>query len=66
MKKGNIDSFKGLINQAFMNRPVPAGMGSGPQGVISFCNDVLRPTIPDTIVTIHDQVLKGYMVTTGT
>lgn len=49
-----------------MNRPVPAGMGSGPQGVISFCNDVLRPTIPDTIVTIHDQVLKGYMVTTGT
>ncbi|TWR26714.1 hypothetical protein FPZ42_06670 [Mucilaginibacter achroorhodeus] len=66
MKKGNIDSFNGLINQAFMNHPVPVGMGSGPQGVISFCNDVFTSGHPGIILTIHEQVLEGYMVTTGT
>lgn len=64
IEKGNIDSFNTLMDRNFVNRSAPAGMNNGPQGMIWFFNEVLRPAIPDIKVTIHDQVAEGDMVTT--
>lgn len=64
IEKGNIDSFNTLMDRNFVNRSAPAGMNNGPQGMIWFFNEVLRPAIHDIKVTIHDQVAEGDMVTT--
>jgi predicted ester cyclase len=64
IEQGNIDSLNALIDDKFLNRSAPAGMDNGPQGMIWFFNEVLRPAIPDIKVTIHDQVAEGDMVTT--
>ncbi|MEH6307062.1 ester cyclase [Olivibacter sp. CPCC 100613] len=64
IEQGNVDSFNALIDDKFVNRSAPAGMDNGPQGMICFFNEVLRPAIPDISVTIHDQVAEGEMVTT--
>jgi predicted SnoaL-like aldol condensation-catalyzing enzyme len=64
VEQGNVDSFNALMNDTFVNRSAPAGMDNGPQGMIWFFNDVLRPAIPNVKVTIHDQVAEGDMVTT--
>ena len=64
IEKGNIDIFNTLMDRNFVNRSAPAGMNNGPQGMIWFFNEVLRPAIPDIKVTIHDQVAEGDMVTT--
>lgn len=39
-------------------------MDNGPQGMIYFFNEILRPAIPDMKVIIHDQIAEGDMVTT--
>jgi predicted ester cyclase len=62
--QGNADSFNALMDENFINRSAPAGMDNGPQGMIWFFNEVLRPAIPDLKVVIHDQVAEGDMVTT--
>jgi predicted ester cyclase len=62
--QGNVASFNALMDANFVNRSAPAGMNNGPQGMIWFFNEVLRPAIPDIKVTIHDQVAEGDMVTT--
>lgn len=64
IEQGNVDSFNALIDVNFINRSAPAGMDNGPQGMIYFFNEILRPAIPDIRVTIHDQVAEGDMVTT--
>ena len=64
IEQGNDDSFNELMDNSFVNRSAPAGMDNGPQGMIRFFNDILRPAIPDIKVTIHDQVAEGDMVTT--
>ncbi|MGK9126200.1 ester cyclase [Olivibacter sp. SA151] len=64
IEQGNVNSFKALIDDKFVNRSAPAGMDNGPQGMIYFFNEVLRPAIPDVSVTIHDQVAEGEMVAT--
>ncbi|MFD0763277.1 ester cyclase [Mucilaginibacter lutimaris] len=64
IEQGNIDSFNALIDDKFVNRSAPAGMDNGPQGMIWFFNEVLRPAMPDVSVAIHDQVAEEDMVTT--
>jgi predicted ester cyclase len=64
IEQGNTDSFKVLMDPNFVNLSAPDGMDNGPQGMIGFFNDVLRPAMPDITVTIHDQVAEGDMVTT--
>jgi predicted ester cyclase len=64
IEQGNADSFNALMDVSFINRSAPAGMDNGPQGMIWFFNEILRPAIPDLNVTIHDQIAEGDMVTT--
>jgi len=64
IEQGNVDSFNALMDDRFVNRSAPAGMDNGPQGMIWFFNEVLRPAIPDINVTIHDQIAEGDIVTT--
>lgn len=62
--QGNVDSFNALMDDGFVNGSAPAGMDNGPQGMIWFFNEILRPGMPDIQVIIHDQVAEGDMVTT--
>ncbi|MES2266787.1 MAG: ester cyclase [Bacteroidota bacterium] len=64
IEQGNVDSFNALMDDRFVNRSAPAGMDNGPQGMIWFFNEILRPAMPDIKVIIHDQVAEGDMVTT--
>jgi predicted ester cyclase len=64
IEQGNVDSFNALMDNKFVNRSVPAGMDNGPQGMIWFFNEILRPAMPDIKVIIHDQVAEGDMITT--
>ena len=64
IEEGNLQSFKALMDQAFINRSAPAGMDNGPQGMINTFNNILRPAFPDLKVTIYDQVAEGDKVTT--
>lgn len=64
IEQGNVASFNALMDDKFINRSAPAGMDNGPQGMIWFFNEILRPAMPDIKVVIHDQVAEGDMVTT--
>lgn len=64
IEQGNVDSFNALMDNTFVNRSAPAGMDNGPQGMIWFFNEILRPAMPDIKVIIHDQVAEGDMITT--
>lgn len=64
IEQGNADSFNTLMDRNFVNRSAPASMDNGPQGMIWFFNEVLRPAISNLKVTIHAQVAEGDMVTT--
>ena len=64
IEHGNVDSFNTLIDKKFINHSAPTGMDNGPQGMIWFFNEILRPAIPDLTVTIHQQVAEGDLVTT--
>lgn len=62
--EGNLESFKELMDEQFINRSAPEGMDGGPAGMIYFFNEILRPAMPDVHVTIHQQVSEGDLVTT--
>ena len=62
--EGNLESFKALMDEQFVNRSASAGMNDGPAGMIYFFNEILRPAMPDVSVTIHQQVAEGDLVTT--
>jgi predicted SnoaL-like aldol condensation-catalyzing enzyme len=64
IEQGNIGSFNALIDPNFINRSAPAGMDNGPQGMIWFFNEILRPALPDITVTIHQQIAEAELVTT--
>lgn len=64
IEQGNINSFNELIDASFINHSAPAGMDTGPQGMIRFFNEVLRPAMPDLTVTIHQQIAENELVTT--
>jgi len=62
--EGNLESFSELMDERFVNRSAPEGMNNGPDGMIYFFNEILRPAMPDVRVTIHQQVVEGDLVTT--
>ncbi|WP_342088108.1 ester cyclase [Dyadobacter sp. OTU695] len=62
--EGNLESFKELMHEQFVNRSAPDGMSNGADGMLYFFNEILRPAMPDVHVTIHQQVAQGDLVTT--
>jgi predicted ester cyclase len=62
--EGNLESFKELMDEQFVNHSAPEGMSNGADGMIYFFNEILRPAMPDVHVTIHQQVVEGDLVTT--
>lgn len=61
---GNAKSFAELMDENFVNHSAPEGMDQGPNGMLYFFNDILRPALSDLKVTIHQQVEEGDLVTT--
>lgn len=57
-------SFHALMDEQFINRTAPAGMDNGPQGMLYFFNQLLRPAFSNLTVTIHQQVAEDDLVTT--
>ncbi|MBB5636145.1 putative ester cyclase [Pedobacter cryoconitis] len=64
IEQGNLESFKELMNEQFINRTAPEGADNGPQGMIYTFNQVLRPAFPNLKVIIHQQIAEGDLVTT--
>ena len=59
-----MNAFNEIIAPGMINHSAPPGASNGPEGVVYFFNQVLRPAFPDLTVTIHDQVAEGDKVTT--
>jgi predicted SnoaL-like aldol condensation-catalyzing enzyme len=59
IEKGNIQAFKNLIAPDFVNQTAPPGVPKGPEGVLYFFNEVLRPAFPDLKVEIYDMVAES-------
>ena len=64
IEDGNMESFKELMDDGFINHTITPGMDKGPEGMIYTFNNILRPAFPDLKVTIHEQVAEGELVTT--
>ena len=64
IEQGNLESFKELMNNQFINRTAPEGIDNGPGGMIYTFNQILRPAFPDLKVTIYEQLAEGDLVTT--
>ena len=64
IQQGNMESFKELIADDFLNQTAPPGVPKGPEGVVYFFNNFLKPSFPDLTVEIYDQVADGDKVTT--
>lgn len=62
--EGNSESFNALMDKNFVNQSAPAGIDRGPQGMLYFFNEILRPALSDLHVNIHQQVAEGDLVTT--
>ena len=61
---GDMKAFNEIISKDFINQTAPPGVPKGPEGVLYFFNQMLRPAFPDLKVVIHDQVASGDEVTT--
>ena len=64
IEEGNLQSFKELMDSAFINHSAPPGANKGPDGMIYTFNEILRPAMPDMKVMIYSQVAEGDLVTT--
>lgn len=64
IERGNQRAFDELMAPHFVNRTAPAGLASGPDGMLHMFNRVLRPAFPDLQVQIHEQIAEGDKVTT--
>jgi predicted ester cyclase len=63
IEQGNMESFKELVADDLFNHAAPAGMPTGPDGMIYFLQDILKKGFPDLKVKILDQVAEGDCVT---
>ena len=61
---GDMKSFDEIVAKDFVNHSAPEGMPKGPEGVLYFFNQILKPAFPDLKVEIQDQVAEGDFVTT--
>jgi len=64
IEEGNMQTFTEIIDKDFINQTAPAGVPKGPEGVLYFFNQFLKPAFPDLKVIIHDQVAEEDKVTT--
>ena len=53
-----------IFSPDFINRTAPPGTPKGPEAIIHFFNNILRPGFPDLQVEIHDMMAEGDKVTT--
>lgn len=63
IEEGNLESFKELMDDHFINHSAPAGVDNGSKGMIDTFNNILRPAMPDIKVSIHEQIAEGELVT---
>ncbi|HYV93680.1 MAG TPA: ester cyclase [Chitinophagales bacterium] len=61
---GNTDTVYEIFAPDFINQTAPPGSPQGPEAIIYFFNQLLKPAFPDLKVVIHDQVAEGDKVTT--
>jgi len=60
----DINVFNEIIAPGFINHSAPQGVPKGPEGVLYFFNNFLRPSFPDLKVEIVKQVAENDLVTT--
>lgn len=61
---GNVNTVYEIFAPEFINHTAPPGSPQGPEAVIYFFNQLLKPAFPDLKVEIHDMVAEGDKVTT--
>lgn len=61
---GNINTVYELFSADFINQTAPPGSPQGPEAIIYFFNQLMKPAFPDLKVIIHDQVAEEDKVTT--
>ena len=64
IEKGDTNVFNEIIAAGFINQTAPPGVPKGPEGVLYFFNNFLRPAFPDIQVEIQRQVAESDLVTT--
>lgn len=64
IEHANEQVFHDTIAADFINHTAPPGMPKGPEGVLYFFNNFLKPAFPDLRVEIYDQVAAGDKVAT--
>jgi predicted ester cyclase len=61
---GNVNTVYEIFAPDFINQTAPPGSPQGPEAIIYFFDQILRPAFPDLKVVIHDQVAEGDKVST--
>jgi steroid delta-isomerase-like uncharacterized protein len=64
IEKGNRQVFEELMAPDFIDHSAPLDVPKGPEGVLYFFNQILRPAFPDLTVEIFDMVAEGDKVVT--
>lgn len=64
IERGDETAFTALVRDDLVNRSAPPGAPAGPDGMLYFFQQILRPALPDLRVEIHDQVAEGDRVVT--
>lgn len=61
---GNQNTVYEIFAPDFVNQTAPPGSPQGPEAIIFFFDQILRPAFPNLKVVIHDMVAEGDRVTT--
>jgi len=61
---GNINTVHEIFAPDFINYTAPPGSPQGPDAVIYFFNQLLKPAFPELKVEIHEMIAEGDKVTT--
>ena len=56
---GNTATVYELFAPDFINQTAPPSSPQGPEAIIFFFDQILRPAFPNLEVVIHDQVAEG-------
>lgn len=63
IEQGNLDSFKQLMDNDFINRTAPI-TANGADGMWNTFSNILRPAFPDLTVEIYEQIAEDDKVVT--
>jgi len=64
IEQGNEDVFNELIAPDFIHCTAPQGAAKGPNGLLHFFKEYLKPVLPNLKVEIYNQIAEGDMVST--